>query len=610
MEGASSAATGAATLTSVRENVSEAVRILLLRRWLFLVPFCIATVTATTISHYSKRTYTAYTTFERVDDDVLQNLPVRTTVGSFIPFRETLVRDMKAPELVDAAVARIGLADDLPRNPDGTLSPEGQATRRRIGARLAGRVSVGILKSTSHKDIVRLAYSGPKCPVAGQFLDAMRDEYIQRTQKRITERLLVNKAYFEQEAFTRRGIVDALDQKKVEREVESPTIDPTRPDMIFLRLTSLRNEHRELERRHETTTAKLLKTRQYITSIENTATVPREDGEPLGPVVVPRSPRIREIESQIARIDADIEDLKVRRQMTDRHPEIIAQRELRGRYAQLLVGHEHPLEAVTNQSLAIRPERAMTSTPTDVWRAAKLRAETDAVTYEDDLERLAASKQRVLGEVATLEEVQGNVPAARRAQRQMDEELGIARKDYAFYAQKTQHFALLLSADEDERGIKFKCLGPAVASSKPSAPKAKSILVLSLLIGIGAGVAFVLIAELLDRSYHTSKQVVHSLGLNIIESIDEIITSADRARRFRRRFILAPAVAVLLLGAVGLSTSLVYLSLERPATYERLIQRPRDVWTRISDRLAQSGPIPSGITAAVSASGSLTETPD
>ena len=580
--------TDAVSLARVRENVSEAIRILLLRRWHFLVPFCVGTMLAATATHYLPRTYTATTTFDRVDDDVIRNLPIRVPGGSFLSFRETLRRDVTSPEIMNEVVDRLGLSKDFRRNPDGSLTAEGQRMRRQIGGRLASGVSARFQGKTPHQDTVHLYYEGPDGDLAAPLLNVVREAYVRRTRERLTRRLQENKTYFENEAARRRKIIDALDSKSVQREIDSPIIDPTNPNMIFITLTSLKNEERELKRKRETVESKLLKTKQYVESIVTTASPPPNSGAALefGPIM--KSPRIRSIEAEIARIDTEIEELKIKRQMTDKHPEIVERRELRRRYKRLLVDELGPFATVPNLGVAVEGVTAPGEPVGEAWRAAKLRAEMDIVAYEDELEQISGALRKVEADIQDLERVCDNIPAARRAHREVQEELSQARNDYKIYAGKAQQFATLLAADEDERGLHFVEVRPAVAPSKPKEPKPKSVLVLALLIGTGAGVLSVLLAELFDRSFHTSKQVAQSLGLNILETIDEIVTSVDRARRFRRRFILAPAVTAVLLGAVCVTMSMAYLHLQRPHTYERLMQRPRHAWSRVADSFADA----------------------
>lgn len=582
-----------ASLARVRENITEAIRILVLRRWFFLVPFCLAMVLVTTASHFLPRAYTATTTFERVDDEVLQNLPVRGEKGSFLPFRETLRRDIRSPKIMDEVVVQLGLDDDLPREPDGNLTTEGRKTLQRIGQRLAFCVTAHILRSAVHKDTIQLAYRGPEIKIAAGLLDAIRDAYINQTRAKITERIQENKEYFDTETAKRGETVDSLEYQQILSELELPNIDSTKPDIIFVTLTSLKNEERELKRKWETVRTKLNKTKQYVESImamHSTSSFFPNDGVALKFKPVAKDSRVRQVEAEIDRIDAEIEDLKIRRQMTDKHPEIVDLRKLRQRYKQVLVKEYGPFGPVPNRGVDLEEAVSSEQSMGEVWYAAKLRAEMDLVSYEDEAERIAGSLRVVQADIEALEEARDNVPAARRAFRELKEKLNLARTDYEFYAKTAQQYAFLLAADEDERGIGFTVIKPAVAQSKPISPKSKSVLFLALLIGTGAGVVLVLLAELFDRSYHTNRQVVQSLGLNILEVIDEIVTSADRVRRFRRKFIFAPVVVVVLLGTVGLSTSMAYLSLERPTMYDRLMHKPRSVWTNVADAFVGATP--------------------
>ena len=97
---------------------------------------------------------------------------------------------------------------------------------------------------------------------------------------------------------------------------------------------------------------------------------------------------------------------------------------------------------------------------------------------------------------------------------------------------------------------------------------------LALFAGVGAGVFFVVLAEIFDNVYRSSGRVARSLGLPMLESIDEIVTPQDRRHLFLRRVVLIPLVVVCFIGLTGLTGSMAYLSLEQPSTYQRIIKIP------------------------------------
>ena len=66
------------------------------------------------------------------------------------------------------------------------------------------------------------------------------------------------------------------------------------------------------------------------------------------------------------------------------------------------------------------------------------------------------------------------------------------------------------------------------------------------------------------------------------EAIEEIITVSERRVGFLRRALLVPAVAAALIGMVGLSGGLSYLSLNHPNTYLNVMSYPKSAWASVA----------------------------
>jgi hypothetical protein len=106
-------------------------------------------------------------------------------------------------------------------------------------------------------------------------------------------------------------------------------------------------------------------------------------------------------------------------------------------------------------------------------------------------------------------------------------------------------------------------------------PKARTVLMMALLAGIATGVGFVILAEVLDRIYRSSAQVARSLGLPVLDMIDEIVTAQDRRRIFLRRVVATPLILIVCGGLLIATGSLAYLSIQRPHAYEQIQRVPR-----------------------------------
>ena len=97
-------------------------------------------------------------------------------------------------------------------------------------------------------------------------------------------------------------------------------------------------------------------------------------------------------------------------------------------------------------------------------------------------------------------------------------------------------------------------------------------MLLALLAGLGMGTLFVVLAELFDHIYRSSTHVAQSLGLPILETIDEIVTAADRRKLLIKRAVIVPVAVCMCMAITGTTGALAYLSLERPHTYKRIVE--------------------------------------
>ena len=127
-----------------------------------------------------------------------------------------------------------------------------------------------------------------------------------------------------------------------------------------------------------------------------------------------------------------------------------------------------------------------------------------------------------------------------------------------------------ITANTQGKLMEFIDVRPARGEAIPTSPKAKAVFLLAALAGLGAGVLFVILAELFDHIFRSSNHVAQSLGLPILETIDEIVTTVDKRRLLVRKVVVVPLVIMITLSITGTTGGLAYLSLEHPSTYDRV----------------------------------------
>jgi hypothetical protein len=574
----------------LRDNIIEALRILALRRWTFFIPFCLVTCAVAVGSHWITRTYRSSTIIERRDHPVLMNLRQTAATGEFSRFfRPTLVQDVKSIETMTEVVEELELVEDIERDAGGALTPEAQKALRRKAASLIGGVDARVVQRADHYDEISISYEGSEPYLPRRLVDQLKNVYVRRMRATLIDMLTEGMAYFQGQADDRRAEVDLLEEDILRFEAQYLGVDPTNPGALKLKLTSLEAEQQELTRDIASLQSEVA-ARQHLLDVYAQRAAARQaelrrlanEGIAINDPAVPKSAASQALEQEIRNLQSEIHNLQLTRRMTDLHPDVVERRNRITRLRESLKEQYLADAATANRPAGLSESGADAAVEQAVgldMELIKLRME-----LQDREGRLASAESRlrtVGSDIDRHRELQQNVFHFRHDYQIKSEALAQARKDLALNRYRVNEIASILNADESQRGVSFNVRTPPSGGMTPVRPKGAMILVCALLAGIALGAVAVLIQEVFDQTYHTARQITRSLGIAILETVDEIVTSADRARLFRRRVIYAPAAVTVLLATVGLCCAAAYLSVEDPRAYQRAMNGPRYFMNRI-----------------------------
>lgn len=581
----------------VRKTLQDVLRMVSIHRWVFFVPFCIVASGAFILSLYYPRTYSASTTFERRNDPIMVDLPMTAGAASFKYFRSTLSRDLTSEEYMAEALEHMGLCDDFDRNEDGTLTEKSLARRNAMAGVLGSRISVSAQSPNAHIDIIRLGYTGPDPDIGRRALDAAKHVYIKRTMKWIHEFLISQRDYFQREAVEVLDEIKAIERVKTKLKLEYPLINPLDPSGISSRLAQLEVEQRDLQRRRREYVADAAALRQMLASTApgtpKTDDVTSQDRSASVDTYV--SSQAANLVSEIQATDKKITMLRRTRGMTYQHPEIVELLGTRDWLEKRLAEQRAKDRAVATKRPSDPPGHPLATAATPPWQGerAKLLVKLEAV--QDNIKHIDISLASNNEALHQLRKAKGELFERQEEHEEIAAKLAKTRNRYSQLQATLAKIEPPIKMIEQGRLMSFDEGHPARGSSIPVNPKAKTILVLAILAGIAAGVIFVVLAEVLDHIYRTSGQVARSLGLPILDTIDEIVTSRDRRRKLIRSAVVVPAMLTCCVGVTVGTGSLAYLSIQRPWTYERIRSIPQAALDRLAfgddaDKAPKEGP--------------------
>jgi uncharacterized protein involved in exopolysaccharide biosynthesis len=552
------------SVTDIRHTLEEGWRIVRHRRWMFIFPFCIATTVAMLCSFMVPRLYTARTVIKREHDPVFANMMGTSWTRPYVQIRERMDVDLRDSKAIAAVLEDLDLPEGLERFEDGQLTPASAAARQALVGRIAAGMNIETLTSSTDRDVVAIEMTSSDPKHLQSILRSIRDKYMTTARTKTVEVLRSAEEFFKAESERCRLQLNSLQRRLIEYELKYPGINPDLPDPSRTEQTALVVERVDLERRLNDLR---LKRQQLQEKLAGASESDADSGLPDGQVVaLEPNPRYMELKQEINRLLREISEKKTLSGMTDQHPDIrqlwitlaMRQEELGATPREREATWEYADPGATEPggpSLASRIEA----------RLADFSAQT--AVHES---RQAAIQNQVAGieraRALALEPRQDYLELQRQAQR--------LRTELESWQQNLGPIQHIFTVEDRNRTIHFATVQDATAVTKPSSPNAKLVAVVCALIGVAIGVLFVLLTELLDRSYRTVKHLKTSLGLPVVESIDEIVTEAVLRRRLVRGLILRPAAALVCISAMAVAGAMAYLSIEEPAKYEQLKSAP------------------------------------
>ena len=568
------------TKEELQRTVREVFRVVLYRRWSFLIPFCVAASAVLISSHRLPREYKAHTTFERRNPIPISKVLERSGPVSMEALRASIRYDMMGPEAMAKVAGELGLTQDLPRKPDGRLTSAGRERQKSIAKGLAGMLNLALLKTGHDLDRIQISARGSNPELVVNLVNHTRDNYVEVSQGKFLDTMR-NAQQFYQTEFD--GLMKSIDLHERDLEVllkEYPYVNQdasrTASQHAAMNETTVKN----MERRVEEARRKISRLEAQLVSMPEPKLLPQQGSGSRAQFLDTGADLERErrrLMDLILRTEDQMMQNRIENGMLERHPTI-----------QTLIRKKqratHDLAALEQQmGDKPRPQEVYSDDPAvvAVQSSDRRRVMTDLAEARTALAIAEEQITETKSHLSHYEQLQADSAEQRTRYLQMKMSLKDERNHLAEIRASERKLSRVLEIDAKDQGIEFITIDEAESSRRPISPKAQSILMLAFGVGLAFGACAVFLREFFDHTFHAASAVSFSLGVPVLEGIDEILLPVDRRRLLARKLVMVP-VACVFLSVLAVSGGLAYLSLEHPQRFKRIVEKATMTWDHVN----------------------------
>jgi len=482
------------------------------RKWLAVLVFAAPCVAAVSVI-FSLPTFYRSTALVLVERQQVPEAFVPSTVTSELESRlHTISQEILSRSRLEALITRFGLYPSLRKQ----LSNEEVVERMRKDVKLE-------LKATNTKDgrpstttAFALSYRGPDPQTVALVTNTLASFYIEENLK-ARERQATGTADFLK--------VQLTETRKRLDELEARVSEFRRrylgelPQQMQANLATLENLNTQL-RITSDNQMRAAERRDSLTGLlAEAASSPQAFGAAPGSAAEPRTVRLNRLRQELA---------SARARYMEEHPTVVrlkAELAATEREAADQSGSGPGASAGLSNPYVMRLRETLSATETEakVLKAEEQRLRTAIAAYQSRLE---------------------NTPKREQEFQEVSRDYESTKQHYESLTKRYEAAQLAESMEQRQKGEQFRVLDPAVPSLIPAAPNRLKLLAMSLVLSLGLAAGALMLAEMLDTSFHSTDELRHFTNVPVLVSVPRIVTEADRKRR-QQRFRLAAAGAML-----------------------------------------------------------------
>ena len=190
-----------------------------------------------------------------------------------------------------------------------------------------------------------------------------------------------------------------------------------------------------------------------------------------------------------------------------------------------------------------KPKVDPNKTPTAPTNPQALRLQEALRSVETELRLAKNDEQRIRRALDVYQTRVENTPNREQEFLEVNRDYESTKDLYSTLLKRYEEAQIAESMEQRQKGEQFRILDAALPSSTPAAPRRSRLLLASVALSVALGAGAMVLAEMLDTSFHSLRDLRAYTTVPVLVSIPRIVTEDD-ARRARRRFRLAAVGAL------------------------------------------------------------------
>jgi uncharacterized protein involved in exopolysaccharide biosynthesis len=162
---------------------------------------------------------------------------------------------------------------------------------------------------------------------------------------------------------------------------------------------------------------------------------------------------------------------------------------------------------------------------------------------ETELTLAKAEEQRLRKAIDTYQARVDETPKNEQQFQELTRNYETTKELYQNLTKRFEEAQLSESMEQRQKGEQFKIIDSAVPANSPAAPRRDRLLLVSIVMSLVLGAGAMVLAEVLDTSFHSPSDLRAHVGIPLLVSIPRILTDHDvRRQRWRFRFVATGVV--------------------------------------------------------------------